>query len=368
MKKKIICILAAVLAAAVLIAGCIVYPKLPQPLSYDISSVQNIGSDIEIIAEGDDFVSVKKKSDGKFKVLMFTDLHLDGNNDTSSLTVSNLVGNIVKEKPDLVILGGDNVTSALNKKRTKQLAQIFENLGVYWAGVLGNHEGDSPLSISREKMVDIFSSYEHCLMKKGKEEVDGNGNYVLNILNSDRTIKESFFFFDTMDEMNKEQKEKYALPENEDFYDGLKASQVEWYKYTVTRMKAESGFFSSVAVLHIPLPQFESAVSDGGKFLYGDKREGICSSGFESGFFDTIKECDSTKAVFCSHDHLNNFGVMYDGILLSYIEPSGYGSYTAKSKLGYEEKDWLQGYTVLTLNDDGTFLQEQHRNSENTDK
>ena len=79
---------------------------------------------------------------------------------------------------------------------------------------------------------------------------------------------------------------------------------------------------------------------------------------------DEIKKYGSTKAVFCGHDHLNDFGVMCDGVLLGYMQPSGYGSYSMASKFGAEEKDWLQGYMILSLSPDGTFAYEHHRNSE----
>ena len=65
-----------------------------------------------------------------------------------------------------------------------QLAELFENLGVYWATVLGNHEGDGFMSYGRENVIKLFSSYEHCLVKEGKDDVDGNGNCTINVLNS----------------------------------------------------------------------------------------------------------------------------------------------------------------------------------------
>ena len=55
--------------------------------------------------------------------------------------------------------------------------------------------------------------------------------------------------------------------------------------------------------------------------------------------------------------------VMPDGILLSYMQPSGYGSYGAQ-KLGFEEKDWLQGYMDLIIHPDGSFENKGHTNSD----
>ena len=102
-------------------------------------------NDIEIVSETEDSVTIRKNSDGEFKVLMFTDTHLKGDKQLDNTTVTYLVKNITEQKPDLVILGGDNVTYGFNKKRNVQLAELFESLGVYWATVLGNHEGDGSL-------------------------------------------------------------------------------------------------------------------------------------------------------------------------------------------------------------------------------
>lgn len=361
MKKKAI-IITAVCLAVILAAGGIVFSKLPKALSYDISSVKKVGSRIsEVEYTGDDTVSVKIPGD-EYKILMFTDIHLDGKNATSDVTVDNLVKNIEREKPDLVILGGDNITSSFNKKRCRQLAELFENAGIYWAGVLGNHEGDNTFSVSREKMMDIFGSYDHCLMRKGNTEVDGNCNYALNLLNGDGSLNRTFFFLDTMDSMTREQKEQYGLDVKKSYYDGVKASQIEWYKSACGKTREKYGDFESALVMHIPLPQYQTAFDEGAQLLFGEKREKMCVSGFESGLFDVILSENTTKYVFAGHDHLNDFGLMYKDVLLCYMQPSGYGSYTAV-KLGYEEKDWLQGGTILTVKSGEKIIQQRFRNS-----
>ncbi len=360
MKKAVKIVICAVLAVLIA-AGCITYALLPHRLNYDIDSITPVGSDVNISKQDDDSVTLRKNSDGDFKILMFTDMHLDGKNKTSNRTVDNLVKNIQREKPDLVLLGGDNVTSGINRTRCKQLSQIFEKLDVYWGGVIGNHEGDNSYSISREEMVDIFSSYPHCIMRKGLDNVDGNCNYSINILNSDGTLKETFFCLDTFDTLSDEQMKEYGIVSDSSVYDGAHKNQIEWYKQKVEQTRNMYGEFKSVLLMHIPLPQHKE-LAEKGEFLYGVNLEGVCASAVDQGLFDAVKASGSTTAVFCGHDHLNTFGAEYQGILLSYIEPSGYGAYGA-AKLGYEEKDWLQGYTVLEIKDDGTFNQTQVRNS-----
>ena len=361
MKKKGVIILCAVLAF-LLIAGCVTWSFLPHPLNYPINKIEAVGSTLEVLGQTEDSVTVTKRGEGEFRILMFTDMHLDGKNKTSYTTVSHLVENIRREKPDLVLLGGDNVTSALNGVRAKQLGQIFEKLGVYWAGVLGNHEGDNAGSVSRQKMMEIFTSFDHCLMKQGPADIDGNCNYALHILDADGKMLQTFFFLDTFDMVADADKPALGFAESDKVTDGAHENPIAWYTRKAAAVKAEYGEYSSILVQHIPLLQMKTA-AETEEFLYGVTLEGVCSTSWDNGLFDAIKTAGVTHTVFCGHDHMNNFAVEYEGVVLSYIEPSGYGSYNTGTKLGYEEKDWLQGYTRLTLHADGSFSTEQVRNS-----
>ena len=357
MKTALKVIVAILLVAAIGLGGFVLY-KSNQGIAYDISSVEKINNDVEIVSEDIDSVTIKKNSDEDFKVMMFTDLHIKGDNELDNITLTYMVKNITEQNPDLVILGGDNVTYGFNKKRNVQLAELFENLGVYWASVLGNHEGDGFLSYDRKKVIELFSSYEHCLVKEGKEDVDGNGNCTINILNADGTLKEVFFLMDSGDYMLQETKDQYGITDTDDVYDGVKESQVQWYEDKHDELEAEYGNFKSVTVVHIPIYQAEREYAEG-DFLYGEKREGVCESGFDSGLFDTMKEKGSAQAVYFGHDHVNNFGVMCDGILLSYMQPSGYAAYNMSSKFDAPENEWIQGCIILNIIEDGTYTAER---------
>lgn len=358
MTKKILAIYTSVLMTLLtLLSGSGVEKVLlPLPLDYPVCLVKEAEAGaVAIVSQSEDSVTLQKNDDGAFKVLLYTDQHLDGKNYSGNLTVDRMVRTIQNEQPDLVLLGGDNVTSALNKLRCHQFAQIFEKLGVYWGGVIGNHEGDSRFSVTREEMVDIFSSYEHCIMRKGPEEIDGNCNYTIHLLNADGAHVQTVFCLDTFDELTAEQIEAYGVQTDRTPYDGAHENQVQWYRKTAAALKETYGDYKSILLQHIPLPAYEKA-AESGEFLFGDRREGICSTVFENGLFDAIKESGTTQAVFCGHDHLNNFGAMYEGILLAYIQPSGYGSYGLHRRDKQTPKqDWLQGYTILNFRADETF-------------
>lgn len=355
MKKKGIIILCAVLA--VLIAGgCIGYSFLPHPLNYPINKIEPAGKATpNLITKDDDSVTLQKGDAAPLRILYFTDMHLDGKNKTSNVTVGNMVKAIQKEQPDLVLLGGDNVTSGMNRRRCHQLAKIFEKLGVYWGGVIGNHEGDNQWSISRSEMMDIFTSYDRCVMRKGPADIDGDCNYVINLLNSDGKHMQTVFCLDTFDEVTDEQRAKYGMTEEDSEYDGAHENQVAWYAEKAEALKADYGDnYRSVMLIHIPLAEYATAVDGGAEFLYGVKLEGICCTGYDNGLFQAIKDAGVTKAVYCGHDHKDSFAVEYEGVILSYLETSGYGSY-GLNRDGRPEEEWLQGYSVMDILDDGTY-------------
>ncbi len=357
MKKGVKIIIAVLLVIAVGFVGFIAVMS-SKGISYDIASVEKMNNKLEIVAEDTDSVTLKMKVDGEFKVLIFTDTHLNGKKEKDNLTVSYIVKNITEQKPDLVVFGGDNISSGFNKKRTTEFAELMEKLGGYWAAVLGNHEGEGFLAVSREENVKIFSSYDYCLMREGKEDIDGSGNYAINILNSDNSRRKVFFFMDSGSYMTEETKAEYGVTEDGEVYDGVKTSQVEWYKEKHDDIESEYGNFKSITVVHIPPHQAEKEYAES-DFLYGEKREGVCESGFDSGLVDAMLEKGSTQAVYFGHDHVNDFGVMYEDVLFSYIQTSGYGVYNMETKFEAPENEWIQGCTILNIKDDGTYTAER---------
>ena len=181
------------------------YLFVPVKIAVDIDSVRYVGTDVVVRDAADGQHGEIFKSDGNggisdkpFKILAFTDTHFGTYKEKGgSFTVKYMLENIYMEKPDLVVFVGDVVTSATNRARAKQLAEVMEKLGVYWAAVLGNHEGDNIRSISRKEFVELYASYPHCLISaeekftSGGEKVWGNGNTQIDILAADGSIAQT---------------------------------------------------------------------------------------------------------------------------------------------------------------------------------
>jgi len=236
-----------------------------------------------------------------FRVMVFTDTHLDHNKVTCSYTFSMVARNIMEVEPDLVVFCGDNITSSYNEPRTKQFAQMLEDLNVYWCATLGNHEKNrtNPYCIEREHMVNIWRGYKHCLIdKKSKQklndgtEVWGVGNSLINLLGSNGEVTQSLYFLDSGTEMNADDMKEYAkeiqlykdmgkAKQTEiDFYDYIKDSQVEWYKQTFSKVREYSSNTHSTIFSHVPL--IEHGIGYLNLFNTWEKDEVMASQGYGS--------------------------------------------------------------------------------------
>jgi hypothetical protein len=294
---------------------------------------------------------------------------------------------VTAEKPDLVIVTGDigypvpfQAGTFNNKASAKIFAALMEQLGVYWTLGFGNHDTELYSYYSREKMADYYenSGLKYCLFQNGPEDVDGCGNQVLLVKNTAGLVTQALYIFDS---------HSYT---GGDFlgilwkYDNIHENQIDWYKSQVAAIDAlnrgidpDAAPVKSAAFFHIPLREYKTAWeeyvnngfkdTDDVKYCFGtageSKKVVYCGIGDDE-VFETFKALGSTQAVFCGHDHLNNFGAEVDGVLLSYIEPSGYGSYSMRTRKDAPESEWLQGYTRLVFAPDGSFTQDQIRNCE----
>ena len=305
-----------------------------------------------------------------FKVLQLTDIHIGGgafsiNNDTWAINaVAKIVQNV---KPDLVIVTGDigfpvpySAGTFDNKREAELFATLMEKLGIYWAHVYGNHDTELYSLYDRQELTDLVymdkEKYPHCLFQPGPTEVDGVGNYIINVKNQLGLITQSFVLFDS-----------HAYTDGDYLgiawkYDNIHQNQVDWYEKeikalnTKNKMKyaslsvadklayataigadpvaTEATFTStdsmtikSSAYFHIPLVEYYDVYHeyiDSGNVKSGKDYEYLRGNAGESGkvvycgmhednLFETMQALRSTTNIFCGHDHYNNFQIKYWG-------------------------------------------------------
>ncbi len=317
-------------------------------------------------------------TDRDFKVLQLTDIHIGAGwmchgKDLKALNA--VAAMVTAEKPDLVIATGDiaypippQAGTDDNLAAAKLFAALMEKLGVYWTVTFGNHDTEAYSDYDREEIANFYenSGFKYCLFKSGPEDIDGYGNSIINIKNSKGEITQSLFTIDSHAYLNHD---ILGFGYN---YDNVHENQVEWYRNCVKKLTdynksvsdMENPVPKSTVFLHIPLREYQDAwyeyMNNGFKDTENVKLlEGIAGEGGiivypgdgEDTLFETMLELGSTKAVFCGHDHENNFSLEYKGIQLSYGMSIDYLAYIGISNRGAQ-----RGCKVITYSPDGSFV------------
>lgn len=322
------------------------------------------------------------------KVLQLTDVHFGGgwmSLKKDAMALNAVAAMVTAEKPDLIIITGDmaypvpfQAGTFNNLNGARLLAELMETLGVPWTVSLGNHDSEFYSFYNRKKVSDFYehSGFEHCLYQSGPDDVDGYGNQVINLRKKNGLINRTLFILDS---------HSYT---DGDFlgimwkYDNIHDNQIEWYKNTVAQLSAENvetlstlpaekqpahpedfTTVKSLVFLHIPVEEYKTAWHEyinnnsqnttdveyvGG--VAGESGEVVYCGIHPDEFFETMVELGSTQAVFCGHDHLNNFAVNYKGITLSYGMSVDYLAY-----IGIAKKGAQRGCTVIDVAKNGSF-------------
>ena len=354
-------------------------------------------------------------TDRDFKVLQLTDVHIGAGafSIKKDSWAINAVAKLVQTvKPDLVIVTGDvgypvpfQAGTFNNLRAAETFAHLMEQLGVYYAFVYGNHDTEAYSLYDRKEIsekVYLQEQYKHCLFQMGPNDVDGYGNYIINVKNSLGLITESFVMLDSHSYTNGD---ILGIAWE---YDNIHPNQVEWYeneikslntkniaKYnslsesekdalatiigedkTATALRfsnPDSMTVKSSLYFHIPLEEYKDAwyeYADAGEddsglnnltFNFGvageNKKIVYCGVGTDE-LFEKAQALKSTTNVFCGHDHLNNFSITYygkegnkttdHGITLTYGMSIDYLAYT-----GIYKKVEQRGGTIITVATNG---------------
>ena len=272
-----------------------------------------------------------KEAGHTFRILQISDIHFTCGFPSYSLdrhAVTAIATLVHAEQPDLIVLSGDSISpiatsgATLNTMRIAEaVAALMESFEIPWTLVFGNHDGEG--LATRAELAQYFAStnLEYCLFRRGDENIDGEGNDYIKLLNADGTLSEVVFFMD-------------SHAGGFVGYDHVHENQIAWYKDTVDALNAKHLDFRSIMFIHIPPLEYETMYQryqSGDSdivMLYGEIGETI-SEGKDLGFYDALCEMDTTEYVFFGHDHKNS-AALYDkndGIVLSYTPTIDYSAY-----------------------------------------
>ncbi|RFU25298.1 hypothetical protein B7463_g11037, partial [Scytalidium lignicola] len=276
---------------------------------------------------------------GKFKIMQVADIHLstgtgrcrdampEGEPCEADPRTLEFIGRLLdEEKPDLVVLSGDQVngeTAADAQSAIFKYAELFIKRNIPYASIFGNHDDEGALS--RAAQMELIETLPYSISEAGPEEVDGVGNYYIEVLarGNSKHSAITIYLLDT---------HAYS-PDERSFkgYDWLKKNQIDWFKSTAQGLKKAHAEYTHVhmdlAFIHIPLPEYRNP----GEFV-GAFREGVTAPGFNSGFRDALVE-EGVLMVSCGHDHANEYCALSKNekgdpaLWMCYAGGAGFGGY-----------------------------------------
>ena len=304
-----------------------------------------------------------KFRDGKFKIMQIADIQENYQLNPDTIKLISLA--LDKEKPDLVVLTGDQIqgySACYLKEPEMKVKHVIDEFlrpikerNIPFSITFGNHDDDC--KCSKKIQMAHYTSYDNCVYSEPRCEEDP-GTFALTVKNSEDKDALAIYLFDS----GKAIMNGAAFPP-------VKKEQIKWYQDKRDSFKESLGeYLPGFVFQHIPVPEYFDILdkvnffSKGRVEAYKSRRntfyklrdEALENGGFmyeapatpeeNSGQFDALKEKGDIFAMFVGHDHNNSFYTNYQGIDLGYCQGAGFNTYGPGDKRGvriftFDEKD-----------------------------
>ncbi|KAK4163518.1 Metallo-dependent phosphatase-like protein [Cladorrhinum sp. PSN259] len=287
---------------------------------------------------------LRVNDNGRFKIMQLADLHLSngvghcrdalpedwngGKCEADPRTLEFVEKMLDEEKPDLVVLSGDQVNGDTAPDAQTAIFKYAERLikrKIPYVSIFGNHDDEG--SLSRSAQMELIETLPYSLSKAGPVDIDGVGNYYVEVLAKGGSGHSAItvYLLDTHAYSPNEKKYKG--------YDWLKKNQIEWFRNTARSLKKAHKEYTKhhmdVAFIHIPIPEYR----DENLVLYKEWKEPSTAPMYNSGFYDALVE-EGVSMVSCGHDHVNEYcGLSKDPetekplLWMCYAGGTGFGGY-----------------------------------------
>lgn len=286
--------------------------------------------------------------DGTFKIMLIADIQ--ENATVSPYTLELMEKALDRERPDLVVYGGDNIcdfapSMLLKEENVKKCITDFltpvTERKIPFCVVFGNHDTMSRMSV-KEQMKYIMS-FPGCYAVPGSLN-SGVGNYSLLIKDSEGSKNVFNLWF-----LNSGVR---ATGRGEKGYAYVSDEQIAWYESVSEELRKENGGSPMPAILfqHIPVPEIYHLLTTVPKGTKGSVRghgshkdshyilnpdlvfsgamgEAPCPPDINNGQFESWRKQGDILGAFFGHDHLNDFSGSLQGIDLVHTPGAGFYSY-----------------------------------------
>lgn len=366
------------------------------------------GSDRLVPYKDDEYYCIR--SDREINIMHITDIHIGGGvwsymNDKK--TIYELITMLRSEKPDVVVLGGDNTycvpaigfnggNTFNNIMAAELVLEIFEHEQVYFTTVFGNHDTEAFDLADRDELGALYmdEKYKYCFFEQNFSDRDADtipsvSNQIILLKNESDEIVKLLLLIDSNAYVDTS-----FMATVKGKYDVIHKAQTKWAKSAISELSKKAGlpdgeYLKSLVFMHIPFGEFKCALddlivenrdADGNVLSFGKGaakntvyesgswgEEKVCYGGLsndglpenQDDFFEVLAdEMHSMEGAFVGHDHINNAVVYYKGVLLSYNYSLDNEAYGNEIKRFGEQR----GATVISVMPDGSFSQ-QHKNA-----
>lgn len=268
------------------------------------------------VVNGQEKPLLKFNSQSRFKIVQFTDIHLQYDSYRSDSVLVMMKTVLVREKPDLVMLTGDVVGSDNRKKAWLKVAQVMIDAKTPWAAMFGNH--DAEYELTKQQTMDAIAGLPYNLTVSGPKEIAGAGNYVLPIQFSRSGETAALCYVLDVSQTNRP-------PENHSgVYEWIDDSQIQWYKNQSAAFTRQNNGtpLPALAFFHIPFPEYNKIA--GKSTTFGFQSEVYPSSlHSRSNLYSAMQECKDVMGAFAGHQHNNNCIGCLNDICLAFGQTSG---------------------------------------------
>jgi predicted MPP superfamily phosphohydrolase len=270
-------------------------------------------------------------------ILQVTDLHLGNTNDhRGNFQTLRRIKKFVDEcNPDIIAVTGDLFTG---KKVDREYlvafaVQFFDDLQRPWFFTFGNHDPEG--GYGRRDIATVISASQWGIV--GLAPADSPTDrlpYQIDLYLTGRTTPIwEFYAFDSGSKV-----EEFRIT----------TDQINWFHNKVEASKKKyQQTIPALSFFHVPLKQFAMLAADSTLPKQGEFHETVCYEQDNGEVYEQLRQPGNLRAIFCGHDHDNNYWGQYPGgILLVYGHVSGDAGY---------HRHWAPGAKMITLpQNDGT--------------
>lgn len=343
------------------------YAKAPEAVSdedlltyvSELDPIENGG--LEMTQDEEGVYTMTANEGERVTVLQLTDTHISGieeNHDKDIKAINAIYTLVERTRPDFIVVTGDAIfgmpysdgdddTLAL-----QTLLALMDQIGIPWTWTFGNHDHSFFDRYSTDEIAEMLSQSSTLCMYDKNEDISGYSNGVFKLCNADGSISQLLIMIDS----NGTEYGDEDTGEVTD-YEPIYEDQVDWYQDQIEKYSCQQGqLVSSMVFFHIPIQEYVDAWNSYEEnnystyYYFGDKREESSCSSMHSSLFERALELGSTKAMFCGHDHRNDYALNYEGIDLVYGKSIDYTAYP-----GIEYETEQRGATVISIGEDGNY-------------